>query len=130
MCLDPVIPGGVTDQSAPTAPDIKEYFVRFKPKFSADYLKLVLLCLLQGIICLGKITAGILHFSAEKQGVEIITDVVMESDEFLVVAPGFPAACFIAPVFMLHGCFGGRGKQERQDAFEEDSLADFFQFSF
>ncbi len=78
----------MADQSAPAAADIKHPVAGLQAQFSADQIELVVLGLVERVVGLGEIAAGILHFLPEEKFIEVIADIVMELDEFLVVPPG------------------------------------------
>src|SRR5277367_3257081 len=86
MALYAVIPSGVDQQPSPSTSDVEKAVSWPKPQFSADAIKLGRLCVVQRSVRGRKIPARIYHLRIEKQRIEIVRDVVMKTDQFVVFA--------------------------------------------
>src|SRR5271156_5847594 len=115
MALYAVIPSGVDQQPSPSTSDVEKAISWPKPQFSADAIKLGRLCVVQRSVRGRKIAAGIHHLRIEKQRIEIVRDVVMKTDQFVVFAPLVEARLDLFVVGRRAGASGGR-EQERQRA--------------
>ena len=95
--VDSVLLRRVADQPTPAAADVQETLAGLETKLPTDHLHLVELGLLEAVLPVGEVGAGVLHLPIEKERVELVRDVVVELDEVAVVPPGFPAAGRLTP---------------------------------
>jgi hypothetical protein len=84
--LHAVVARRVAHQPAPAAADIEQLLARREPQLPADHVELVVLRLLERVVPVGKVRAGILHLGIEKQLVELVPQVVMKLNVVLVLA--------------------------------------------
>ena len=85
ICLHAVVLGGVAGQRAPAAADVEQRLAGLQPQLAADHFQLVLLHLVDVIIPIGAVGAGVDHLLIEPERVEFVRHVVVVADVLLVL---------------------------------------------
>ena len=111
---DAVVLGRMDKHRAPAAADVEQPLARLQPELAADMVELVGLRLVDAVGEIGEIAAAVDHAFVEEEPVEVIRDVVVMLDRFLVGAADERVA---AGKFVGPSC-ASRRKQRRQVAQE------------
>ena len=96
---DAVVLGGMDQHRAPAAADVEQPLARLQPQLAADMVELVGLRLVDAVGEIGEIAAAVDHAFVEEEPVEIVRDVVVMLDRFLVGAAdeGVAAGKLVGP---------------------------------
>jgi len=105
----------VHDQRPPAAADIEEAFARLEAELAADQIELGLLRLIERVIRLGEVGAGVDHAPIEPETIESVTDIVVIADH-LLIAP----ACVGAALFPGAMCCGLPIVRARAQAIDQE----------
>src|SRR5262247_2883746 len=76
---------GAARQRAPAAADVEQPLAGFQPQLAADHLQLVLLHLVDVVVPVGAVAAGVDHLAVEPERVERIGDVVVVGDILFIL---------------------------------------------
>ena len=76
----------MTDEAAPARADVEQAVAGLQAQLAADHLELVALGGCDVVLPIREIGARIDHLGVEKEGIELVREVVVKLDEGLVVA--------------------------------------------
>ena len=83
--MDPVFLCGLNEQEPPAAADVQERHSLLQIQLLQDIINLVHLCLIERIVFMQEIAAGIAQCFIQPELIEIVADVIMALDFLLLI---------------------------------------------